>query len=174
MARFRERKDLDQVVARMIVPDVTRITRAAGDGAKEAAPPEKVWLTKMDEKVRPEHVKAHRQAVPKNLRFTLDTPEYDQRNYATGPIQMGRKPRDKKGFTPGNTAECRCFLGEIPDGVSKTIKAHAARAAGTRVTGRVTCDHKLASPAEYGNSQDQGARFMGKGLRAGKRAARRR
>lgn len=174
MAKFRERKGLDQAVARMIVPEITRITRAAGDGAKQAAPPEKVWLTKEDPLVRPEHAEAHRQAVPKNLRFTLTSPDYDQQHYRAGPKQMGRKPKDKENFTPGLTANCRCFLGENPDGVSKTIKAHAARAAGTKVTGRVTCDHELASPAEFGNSQDQGVRFMGKGLRAGKRAARRR
>lgn len=178
MGKFRPRPELDKIVAKMVVPAITALTEKAADGAKKAAPPEKIWLSEDDERVRPEHVKAHDQHVPKNLRFTLDSPQYDREHYGAGEIQMGRKPKHKgngeDGFTPGLTANCRCFLSEDPKGVAKTIKAHRARAAGTKVTGRVTCDHELAVPAEFGNSRDVGARFMSKGLAAAKNAARKR
>jgi hypothetical protein len=148
----------------MVVPDITRIGRLVEEGARTVAPAEKQWKTVGDHLVRKWHRAANGQTVPSNLRFTLDTPEWEQQHEGYGPKEMGREPRDPV-FSYVQRVHCRCFLGIVPDGVSKTIEAHPARAAGTTTTARVTCDHPLAEPAEFGNDEDHGARFMAAGLK---------
>lgn len=163
MARFKAAKGLNVTVAKLIVPDITEIAETAANGARVVAPAEKVWTSVGDALVRPTHRKANGQAVPANLRYTLDVPEYDQ-EHGQPPREMARHPRDRS-LSDGNYYECRCFEKSVPDGVSKTIRAHRAVATGPRTAARVTCDHELAEPAEFGNSEDQGARFMAAGIR---------
>lgn len=173
-ARFTPARGLDEKVAELIAGAMSALARTAADSAAAHAPPDKVWATHEDERVRPEHEEASQQAVPDNLRFTLRAPAYDQQHYSSGPWQLGKAPRDEEGFTPGNTANCRCeaFLGPEPGGLARGIHAHPARVTGTRVAAGATCEHHLAENAEFGNSTDHGARFMAAGLRAAASAAR--
>lgn len=169
MASFRAAEGLDEKLARLMLPAVNKLTRAAADGAKEAAPGDKAWITVEDSFVRPEHRKANGQRVPENLRFTLDSPEYDQQHYGAGPTQMGVAPRDEDGFTPGNTERCRCETAPAASSIAEHIQDQGARVEGTRVVGSVTCDHDMAVDAEFGNGTDHGARYLGAGLRAAAR-----
>lgn len=171
--RFTARKGLDEIVAaRLVAPVVRQLADTAQDAARNAAPGEKTWVTVADPVVRPEHRDAHGQAVPDNLRFTLEAPPYDQAHYRSGAIQMGREPRDEENFTPGLTANCRCRTTSDPEGVARTINAGDVAVEGTKVSGPVTCDHPLGYWADHGSDKDVGARFMAKGLQAARRAAR--
>jgi hypothetical protein len=155
---------LDEKVAQMIVPDITRIARQVEDGAKSLAPVEKVWTATLNADCRKWHRDTHGQTVPYNLRFTLDTPEWEIQHEGYGPTEMAREPKDPV-LSYVNRVHCKCWLSYVPDGVSKTIHAEPAHAAGTVTSAAVYCDHKLAVPAEFGNDTDRGARFMAGGIR---------
>jgi hypothetical protein len=163
-ATFTASTGLNERVAQMIVPDVTRIARNVEDAAKTLAPSEKVWTTSGDVLVRKWHRDVAGQTVPSNLRFTLETPEWEIQHEGYGPTEMAAEPRDRV-LSYVNSVHCRCWLEYVPDGVSKTIHAEPARAMGTTCRSRVYCDHELAVTAEFGNDIDRGARFMAGGIR---------
>lgn len=168
--RFTPAKGLEAKVAALVAPDVGRIAGVAADAAKRSAPPDKVWVTRGDELVRPEHRRVNGQAVPANLRFTLPSPLYDQEHHGAGLYQMGTAPRDR-AFTIGNRINCRCTTRTQP-GISQHIEAQPVRVVGASVTASVTCDHPLCVNAEFGNGEDAGARFFAAGLRAAAAALR--
>jgi hypothetical protein len=169
--RFEPAPGLDAKVASMLVPTVTEIAVTVAAAARDAAPKDKQWVTKGDERVRDEHRDADGQTVPVNLRYALETPRSDLR-YTSQSVQLGGYPRSTE-FTPGLTVECRCE--SVPTGTSSIADAIAADAAlviGTRVTAQVRCEADLCVNAEHGNAVDSGARFMAAGLRAGARRLR--
>jgi hypothetical protein len=163
-ATFTASPGLDQRVAEMIVPAMTGIARDVRDANRSLAPAEKVWTSSGDALVRKWHRDVDGQTVPDNLRFNLETPEWEIRNEGYGPREMCREPRDPE-LSYVNRVHCRCWLKYIPDGVSKTIHAEPARAVGTVCSAPVYCDHRLSVPAEFGNDVDRGARFMAGGIR---------
>lgn len=163
MTSFKPRRGLEAVVARMIAARVQRITDQVADAARDKAPPTKTWQSVGDPVVRPEHRKAHGQEVPDNLRFVVDSPQYDQAHYGAPPRQQLRRPRDPEG-TPGLTENCRCKTTKNPDGIARNIHAHPVTVAGATVTGHVTCHGHRVVEAEFGNDRDHGARFMGGAL----------
>lgn len=168
MPTFTMARGADTKLAHLIVaPALTELARAAADGAKTAAPPNKVWITVADEQVRRTHREAHGQAVPENLRFSLHSPEHGQDTEGSQ-WELGFEPRDEVGFTAGNVINCRCtaFLGGYEGSLASHISAKQARAARLQVRATVDCDHPLCVNAEFGNSVDAGARYMAAGLRA--------
>jgi hypothetical protein len=168
MPKFTMARGADTKLAALIVgPALTELAQAAADGAKAAAPPNKVWVTVADEQVRRTHREAHDQAVPENLRFSLHTPEHGQDTAGTQ-WELGIAPRDEAGFSKGNTINCRCeaFLGGYEGSLASHITAKQARAARLQVRATVDCDHPLCVNAEFGNSVDPGARYLAAGLRA--------
>ncbi|MEU3455583.1 hypothetical protein ABZ671_18580 [Micromonospora sp. NPDC006766] len=173
MTRYRPKQGLEAAIARMIAPKVQHITDQVADAAQRNAPPTKVWVSKGDAVVRPEHREAHGQEVPDNLRFVVKSPEYDQHHYGAGPHQQLRKPRDPEG-TPGLTANCRCEAVKDPDGIARNIHAHPVKVSGSRVEGHVTCHGHRVVDSEFGTDKDDAARFMGRALAEIARRLRRR
>lgn len=168
MPKFTMAAGAETKLARLIVaPALTELAKAAANGARVAAPPNKVWITVFDDQVRRTHREAHNQAVPENLRFSLHTPEHGQ-DTAGSQWELGFAPRDEVGFSAGNIINCRCqaFLGGPEGSLASHISAGQGRAARLQVRATVDCDHPLCVNAEFGNGTDQGARFMAAGLRA--------
>jgi hypothetical protein len=151
--RFTATPGLDQIVAQMIVPDITRITRAVADGAKEAAPAVNAWTSQGDAVTRPEHAKAHGQEKPANLRFVLDSPLYDQAHYGVGPIQMARKPRDPS-LSPG--AEINCFPADTRVRAVGVVGSFRAPYCGPMVTVRTASGHGLTATPNHPVLTDRG------------------
>lgn len=178
MAKFVISGTLRKKVADQVRPELNRIAREITEDAKLKAPRDKHWVNMGDNVVRPEH--RYVEPVPSNLRFTLRTPEYDLAHYGVGPTQMGPRPHAKddtgvNGFTPGLWARslpgggvtvCRCQLYTSSSSMlAEKIEAHLAVVDGGRLRVSITCDHPLAEDAEFGNSVDEGARFMGQAIR---------
>lgn len=165
MSRFTPAKGLNQTIAARIgVPAATHIARDLAAAAAAAAPPTKMWVTMGDALVRRWHRQAQGQTVPDNLRFTLNTPEWEQQHQGYGPREMARGPRDPD-LSYVNRVHCRCVLSLDADGVSATIHADPARLSRARATATVYCDHPLASASEFGTDGDIPARFMAIGVR---------
>jgi len=159
-------------MAQAVTPALTRLAQIAADGARQAAPPDKTWITQGDDRVRPEHEEAHGQTVPDNLRFTLTSPPYDVQHNGAGPQQMARAPRDPN-LTIGLRIECRCQTATV-QGIAGDITAHPGQATGTRAAAAITVEHHLCVTAEFGGTgEDQGARYMAAGLREAGRRLRR-
>ncbi|WP_435585916.1 phage minor head protein [Micromonospora aurantiaca (nom. illeg.)] len=161
--RFRPRNGLEQIVAAMVARKVQAITDEVADVARDNAPGTKTWHTVGDEEVRPEHRDAHGQEVPENLRFVVDSPDYDQAHYGAPPKQQLRHPRDRDA-TPGLTVNCRCQAIEDPAGLARGIEAHPVEIRGSTVVGHVTSVGPRVSDAEFGTAQDDAARYMGRAV----------
>ncbi|MET7808647.1 hypothetical protein [Micromonospora chersina] len=147
----------------MVAWKVQAITDEVADVARDNAPGTKTWRTRGDEEVRPEHRKAHGQEVPENLRFVVDSPDYDQAHYGAPPKQQLRHPRDRDA-TPGLTENCRCQAIEDPAGLSRGIEAHPVEIRGATVVGHVTSVGPRVSDAEFGTAEDDAARYMGRAV----------
>lgn len=106
MARFRPRKGLDELVARMVVPQVEELARSVRDEQRKLAPPTKEWVTMRDDRVRPEHRKTDRQVVPGNLRFELPSHPWDREHRGLGPHTYMRFPKDETSRAVVNIINC--------------------------------------------------------------------
>ncbi len=167
---FTARKGLDELVAAMIAPKVQRAVTGVATLAKSPgyAPPTKTWVSKGDERVRPEHVKTEaaerNRSLPANLRFVVTTDSWEVKHRGKPREQLAIVPRDPK-LSIGTRINCRCRSVTKADGVRKTIETRPVRVRGTHVTGEVVCTHPLAAGAEYGEGIDQGTRFLGRAVR---------
>ncbi|MCX5070823.1 hypothetical protein OOJ91_33805 [Micromonospora lupini] len=150
-------------MARMVARRVQAITHQVADTAKEHAPPTKTWRSSADDEVRPEHRAAHGQEVPANLRYVLDSPDYDRTHYGAPARQQLRHPRDRDA-TPGLTAQCRCTESEDPEGIARGIEAHLVEVHGAVVVGHVTSVGPRVVDAEFGTDRDDPARYMGRAV----------
>lgn len=157
--RFVASRGVQSKVAVMIAPEVHNLAERVAEAAKGFAPPQKTWKSMGDPLVRPQHRKADGQAIPGNLRYVVDSPEYDRRHYGVGPTQLLREPRDPNG-SPGATYNCRCRSQIDPGGVSRTISLGRLIITASEVSERITCTHDRAHEAEFGNDVDEGAHFM--------------
>lgn len=171
-AEFHARDDLEELVARMIVPEVQKIVDAVEREAKRQAPATKKWVTRADPIVRKTHRAVHGDELPENLRFKLTAYQWDIQHpgsvssktahnkgghsYRDAPTSPGAfsfmdAPRD---HAPGHLVQvihCRCILELDENGVAKMVHATRAKAIGKSVTATVYAEGEYVVPAEYGD-----------------------
>lgn len=165
MATFRVAPGLEEQLALMIAPKVEDIARRVERHAKVLAPPTKKWITVADDKVRPTHVAAHGQEVPDNLRFEINSMQWDRDHRGLGPITYMLEPRDQSSRAVANIKNCRCHAQSIADGISRNIRTLPPVVAGKKVTVKVVAEGKWVVPAEVGtvypgNLEAKGAYYM--------------
>ncbi|MBV1940763.1 hypothetical protein KUF83_29970 [Streptomyces sp. BV286] len=171
MAKFHVEPGLEQKLAQLIAPKVHDIAKQVERQAKVFAPPTKKWITVGDDKVRPTHVTANNQEVPANLRFQVNSMQWDMQHRGIGPTTYMKAPGDESSRAIANIRNCRCHAQSIPDGISRNIRTLAPVVTGTRVTVKVIATGKWVVPAEIGtiypgNLEAKGAYFMGRAAAA--------
>lgn len=169
MARFTLSRGLEERLAARVADHVTSIARKVEDEAKDLAPPTKIWRTKRDTLVRHQHALADDQEVAENLRFKLESFDWDREHRGLGPYTYLLVPRDPTSRAYVNTVNCRCRT--LPGtGVADGITLEAARVTGTRVEARVVSASEWAVDAEYGTTYpggqgySPGVRYMGRAV----------
>ncbi|MEU9781508.1 hypothetical protein AB0H92_11125 [Streptomyces phaeochromogenes] len=176
MAKFTPARGLEDQLARMIAPDVRRIAVRVEVEAKRLAPPTKRWVTVGDDRVRPTHVEAHGQTVPGNLRFELNSMDWDMRHRSVGPHTYMLEPKDRTSQAIANLKNCRCTTHKDPDGIARHIRTGQPVVSGKKVTVTVSVQADKVIEAEVGtvypgNLRAEGTFFMSRA--AGIVAARR-
>lgn len=188
-AKFKVTPGLDEIVARMIRPELGRIANEAGRVAKRLAPPTKTWVTMRDARVRQPHVHADGDELPDNLRFKLTAFAWDLEHPGALPIggETGggaddgsgwgeaqtvpgrysylRYPRDRSQGHLVQIINCRCVLEMDPEGVAKMIRVTEPIVNGTKVTATVIAEGDYVVEAEYGEVYPgdliaEGTKFM--------------
>jgi hypothetical protein len=170
---------LEQKVAAMLRPKVTRIARQVRDEAARAAPPAKQWVTAHDEMVRPSHREAHEQTIPANLRYQLPAMHYihkgrDSRGKAInqaggwkiieGSYDLAVTPRDQQ-LPTHQKINCRCASVTIPGAVGRSVRSGEAIVRGSLVTATVWVRYRRVAESEFGTGRDPGAHFMAEARR---------
>ncbi|MEU5425553.1 hypothetical protein AB0H73_08080 [Streptomyces olivoreticuli] len=171
MATFHLAPGLEQRLAQMIAPHVHQVGREVEREAKRLAPPTKRWITVADDKVRPTHAAAHSQEVPDNLRFEINSMDWDRRHRGVGPITYMLKPRDESSRAVANLKNCRCAVHNIADGIARHIKTEPPSIADTTVTVKVVASGKYVVEAEVGtvypgNVEAKGVHYMARAAAA--------
>ncbi|MGX1907616.1 hypothetical protein ACWIID_01940 [Streptomyces phaeochromogenes] len=165
MAEFTPARGLEEQLARMIAPDVRRIAVRVEVEAKRLAPPTKRWVTVGDNRVRPTHVEAQGQTVPGNLRFELNSMDWDMRHRGVGPHTYILKPKDRTSRAIANLKNCRCTTHKDPDGIARHIRTGQPVVSGKKVTVTVSVQADKVIEAEVGtlypgNLRAEGTFFM--------------
>lgn len=176
MAKFTPAQGLEDALARMLAPAVQRIAHQVEIEAKRLAPPTKRWVTVGDDKVRPTHVEAQGQVVPGNLRFELNSMDWDIEHRGVGAHTYMLEPRDRTSLAIANLKNCRCTTHKDPDGIARHINTGQPVVAGKKVTVTVSVQAPMVVEAEVGtvypgNLVADGTHFMSRA--AGIVAARR-
>ncbi|MFI1012666.1 phage minor head protein [Streptomyces sp. NPDC020965] len=165
MARFTPNPALETQLARMVAPHIRRVAHQVEIEARRLAPPTKRWVTMADDKVRPTHRQAHGQVVPGNLRFAINSMEWDRRHRGVGPSTYMLQPRDRSSRATANLKNCRCVTAIDPDGLARNITTGQPVISGRTVTVTVTARGPMVVEAEVGtvypgNLIAAGAHFM--------------
>lgn len=165
MAKFRVAPGLERQLAMMIAPHVHEIAREVEREAKRLAPATKRWVTVADDKVRPTHAAAHGQEKPANLRFEINSMDWDRRHRGVGALTYMKAPRDESSRAIANLRNCRCTTHTIPDGISRNIRTLPPVITGSTVTAKVVASGKFVVEAEVGtvypgNLEAVGAFYM--------------
>ncbi|RZU28329.1 hypothetical protein EV284_6495 [Streptomyces sp. BK022] len=165
MAKFTATPGLEEALARMIAPHVQRIAHQVELEAKRLAPPMKRWVTMGDDKVRHTHVAAQGQEVPGNLRFEVNSMDWDRKHRGVGDKTYMTEPRDESSRAVANLKNCRCMAHSERDGISKLINTGQPVVTGKRVTVTVSVTGPRIVEAEVGtvypgNLVADGAFFM--------------
>ncbi|MEV7512078.1 hypothetical protein AB0O57_29390 [Streptomyces sp. NPDC091201] len=168
MARFTPAPGLEEALARMIAPHVRRVAHQVEIEAKRLAPPTKQWVTMGDDHVRPTHVSAQGQEVPANLRFSINTMDWDRRHRGLGAYTYMLAPKDQTSRAVANIKNCRCTVHKDPQGIARRINTGQPVITGKRVTVTVSVQGPLVVEAEVGtvypgNLVADGAHFMSRG-----------
>lgn len=173
MGKVKLRPDLNEVVARMVLPSVNETAEFVADKARAFAPPTKTWRSQRDAKVREPHVHADGQVVPDNLRFQLTAYQWDLQHPGAVPVERARgdgsgwdgptgqtvpgsnswltRPRDHTSGHLIQTLHCRCYLEVDPRGVAKMVTVKRATVPkGTKVVAKVVAEGAGVMGAEYG------------------------
>ncbi|WP_031102308.1 hypothetical protein [Streptomyces sp. NRRL S-146] len=150
MAKFTPNPALESLLARMISPHVQRIAHQVEIEAKRLAPPTKRWVTVADDEVRPTHVRAQGQVVPGNLRFTINSMDWDRKHRGVGPSTYMLRPRDGSSRAVANLKNCRCTSTIDPDGIARNISTGQPIINGKKVTVTVTARAPMVVDAEVG------------------------
>ncbi|MFZ3557211.1 hypothetical protein [Streptomyces sp. BH055] len=171
MAKFRPNPGLEAALARMIAPYVQRIAHEVEVEAKRLAPPTKRWVTVADDKVRPTHVEAQGQVVPGNLRFTINSMEWDRKHRGLGPNTYMQAPRDQSSRAVANIKNCRCSTAIDLDGIARNIVTGQPIITGKKVTVTVSVRAPMVVEAEVGtvypgNLIAEGTHFMARATSA--------
>lgn len=164
MAEFKAARGLNELAAKLVVDQISRIAKEVADAAKVNAPASKTWKSQQDALVRKTHVKANGQEVPENVRFQVETPQYDREHYDAHAYQLMRYPHDEENATIGNLANCRCYALMDPEAVANAVKAAQAIQSGTKVSANITVKFNRIEESEYGANGEPGIRFMGRAL----------
>ena len=173
MARVTLRPDLNQVIARMIAPQINEAAHETAQVAKELAPPTKRWFNQGDDGVRTQHVHAEGQEVPDNIRFKLPAYEWDVKHPGvtdsvvrvgdgsgwTGPQAKTvpgvhsylLEPRDHTGGAYIAIVNCRCGVVKDPQGIAQYVTVKDAVPTGTNVKALVVADGPGVTEAEHGD-----------------------
>ncbi|MFG2408749.1 hypothetical protein ACGFR8_31285 [Streptomyces brevispora] len=165
MAKFTPAQGLEQSLARIVAPAVHRIAQKVEVEAKRLAPPTKRWVTMGDDRVRPTHVAAQGQVVPGNLRFTINSMDWDRKHRGVGASTYMLEPRDRTSRAIANLKHCRCTTHKDPDGIARHINTGQPVVAGRRVTVTVSVQAPNVVEAEVGtvypgNMVADGTHFM--------------
>ncbi|NEA53593.1 hypothetical protein G3I60_05330 [Streptomyces sp. SID13666] len=165
MAKFTAVPGLDEAVALMIAPHVRRLAQQVETEAKRLAPPTKRWVTMGDDKVRPTHVAAQGQTVPDNLRFTINSMDWDRHHRGVGPYTYMHAPRDESSRAVANLKNCRCTTYSDPHGIARHINTSEPVITGKKVTVTVYAQGPMVVEAEVGtvypgNLPAPGVHFM--------------
>ncbi|MER5222848.1 hypothetical protein [Streptomyces flaveus] len=165
MAKFTPAQGLEEQLARMLAPAVHRIAMRVEIEAKRLAPPTKRWVTMGDDRVRPTHVHAQGQEVPGNLRFKINSMEWDIEHRGVGAHTYMLEPRDQTSRAVANIRNCRCATHRDPDGIARHINTGQPVVAGKKVTVTVSVQAPKVVEAEVGtvypgNLAADGAHFM--------------
>jgi hypothetical protein len=155
----------------MIAPRVEEIARRVERQAKVFAPPTKKWVTVADKKMRHTHVQAHGQEVPDNLRFEINSMQWDREHRGLGPKTYMLAPRDESSRAVANIKNCECRADRVPDGISKNIRTLPPVVSGTKVTVTVVAEGNWVVPAEVGtvypgNLEAKGTFYMARAAAA--------
>ncbi|WP_413100911.1 hypothetical protein [Streptomyces sp. Inha503] len=165
MAKFTPNPSLEALLARMITPYVQRIAHQVEVEAKRLAPPTKQWVTMADDKVRPAHLQAQGQVVPGNLRFKVNSMDWDRKHRGAGPNTYMLQPRDQSSRAVANLKNCRCTTVIDPEGIARNISTGQPIITGKKVTVTVTARGPMVVEAEVGtvypgNLLADGTHFM--------------
>ncbi len=168
MSKFTAAPGLEEALARMVASHIRRIAQQVEIEAKRLAPPVKHWVTVGDDKVRPTHVAAQGQEVPGNLRFAINSMDWDRRHRGLGDKTYMREPKDQTSRAVANIKNCRCTSHTDPDGIARNINTGPPVVSGKKVTVTVTARGRLVVEAEVGtvypgNLVAEGAHFMSRG-----------
>lgn len=168
MAKFTPAPGLEEALARMVAPHVHRVAQQVEVEARRLAPPTKRWVTMADDRVRPTHVEAQGQEVPGNLRFAINSMDWDRRHRGLGAATYMLEPRDQTSRAVANLKNCRCTTHKDPDGIARHIKAGQPVITGKKVTVTVSAVARHVVEAEVGtvypgNLVARGAHFMSRG-----------
>jgi hypothetical protein len=150
MAKFHVSPGLEQRLAVMIAPKVEEIGRRVERQAKIFAPPTKKWVTVADHDMRRTHIQAHGQERPDNLRFEINSMQWDRDHRGVGPKTYMKFPRDESSRAVASIKNCECRADTIPDGISKNIRTLPPVVAGTTVTVKVIAEGDWVVAAEVG------------------------
>src|SRR4051794_25020120 len=116
----------------MCVDAVQDAAEEAARRARAAAPALKKWQTMEDSLVRHTHRKVNQQKVPANLRFELESMEWDMQHRGLGPKTYMLFPRDETSRAVVNIINCRCRLVIDENGVGQYVKVTQAKAEGSK------------------------------------------
>ncbi|MFF4188100.1 hypothetical protein ACFYZ9_33390 [Streptomyces sp. NPDC001691] len=150
MAKFHVAPGLEQRLAQMIAPQVHDIARGVEREAKRLAPPTKRWVTVPDQHHHPTHIGANGQERPDNLRFEINSMDWDMRHRGLGPVTYMNAPRDETSRAVANIKNCRCRTQSIPDGIARNISTQPPVVTGSTVTVKVVVQGDYVVEAEVG------------------------
>ncbi|CAM5235595.1 hypothetical protein [Streptomyces griseomycini] len=164
-AKFTPAQGLEEQLARMLAPAVRRIAVQVEVEAKRLAPPTKRWVTVGDNRVRPTHVAAQGQVVPGNLRFKINSMDWDMKHRGLGEHTYMLQPKDESSRAVANIKNCRCTTHKDPKGIARHITTGQPVIAGKKVTVTVSVEADQVVEAEVGtvypgNLRAEGTFFM--------------
>lgn len=155
-AEFTAVPGLDEMVARMVAPEVERIADRLKDRVKLLAPPTKIWIT-TSKNVCEHCIPLHGVELPDNLRFEMPSFEWDMTHRGVGATTFLLYPRDHTSRAYVAVSHCQCFKDADPQGIAKTVERTRVTVTGPLVQAAVYSEANKVVEAEFGTIYDGGA-----------------
>jgi hypothetical protein len=182
MATFVAASDLNEKVAAMVAPEVGKVAKRVARLAKQYAPANKRWISMDDGRVRETHIAAHGQEVPENLRYDIQSRQWDIHNLGALGIDWLNEPNDPTAGLPGDAAQflrgripfgCRCKSVKVPGVIAKQIRTGGTIVEGSTARAVVSCEGEWVVQAERGDYypirggvvHNEGTHFMARAAR---------